>query len=110
MAEARAGREVGLAPGLGSGSPPHSDVVRAVSGVSVRASVWQRGVDGDVLSGPRWSGFARLSCPDLSCIVSSLEALLYFGSGGWGVGWGVLFCGCWEFPVSRRWVGVRRLE
>lgn len=44
-----------------------------------------------VLSG--LGGLALLACPDMSCTVSSLEALLlYFGSGGYFMGVGNFQC------------------
>lgn len=52
-----------------------------------------------VLSG--LDGLALLACPDMSGVVSSLETLLYFGSGG-GV------ATLWVLGISgvlRRWVG-----
>lgn len=53
-----------------------------------------------VLSG--LDGLALLASPDMSGVVSSLEALLYFGS-GWGGG-----AALWVLGISgvlRRWVG-----
>lgn len=54
-----------------------------------------------VLSG--LGGLALPACPDMSCIVSSLEALLYFGSGGY-------FMGAGNFRCSEGGLGVIPLE